>query len=258
MNRQIPEQWKKLSRGVLKNTTDAVLFLLAFGIGIAGSGRTTTGVYEAARWAEGINVDRIRRALAHMKSKGWIKGNLMVTKEGQQRINTFVPEVRQYPKRWEGVWYLVSFDIPERLAWKRNNFRTALVCMGFGKLHASLWISPYNFLGDVGEYCKRECLARYVMLATSEKLGTRQSCELADQVWRLEELNAGYCEWIESYSKDNTDPTVQFKHIFEYCALLRRDSFLHTALLPSPWHGERAHKLFQTIAPLQVKVDGPC
>lgn len=252
MTKLISEQCKEASLGVIKNATDLVLFLLAFGIGLSTSGRSSRGVYEAARFAEGVNVDRIQRALTHLKSKGWIKHDLTVCSEGQKRLNTFVPEVRKYPKRWKGVWYLVSFDIPEKIAWKRNNLRTALERMGFGKLHQSLWISPYNFLGDVEKYCKNEQLQKFVLPAISDKVGTRMSQELADQVWHLEQLNNGYHAWIREYEKRNTDPEAQFKLIFEYSALLRRDPFLHKPLLPRPWYGDQAHKLFRKLAPLAI------
>jgi len=253
MTKLISQQCQDVSLGAIKNATDLALFLLAFGVGLSGSGRTTKGVYEAARWAEGVNVDTIRRAITHMRSRGWIKGNLMVTTQGQKRLNTFIPEARKYPKRWEGVWYMVSFDIPERIAWKRNNLRTSLGRMGFGKLHASLWISPYNFLGDVVKYCKSEQLQKFVLPAISDKVGTRQSCELADQVWHLEKLNDDYRTWIEEYKKGIADPEQHFKLIFEYSALLRHDPFLHKPLLPSPWYGEKAHQLFKILAPLKIK-----
>ncbi|MDO8505835.1 MAG: PaaX family transcriptional regulator C-terminal domain-containing protein [bacterium] len=252
MTKLISQQCKEISLDAIKNTTDFVLFMLAFGVGLGVSGRSTRGVHRAAQFAEGVNVDQIRRAIAHMRSKGWIKRDLHVTREGQKRISTFIPEVRKYPKRWSGVWYLVSFDIPERIAWKRNNFRIALSRMGFGKLHASLWISPYNFLGDVARYCKSEQLQKFVLPAISNKVGTRMSQELADQVWRLEQLNDSYRAWIEQCGKGITDPEDHFKLIFEYSALLRRDPFLPKPLLPSPWYGEQSHKLFKTLAPFRI------
>ncbi len=252
MTKLISTQCKEISLDVIKNTTDLVLFILAFGVGISTAGRTSRGVHEAARWAEGVNVDMIRRAIAHMRSKGWIKRDLHVTCEGQKRITAFVPEVRKYPKRWSGIWYLISFDIPERIAWKRNNLRTSLRRMGFGKLHESLLISPYNFLGDAQQYCKAERLSEYVLPATSKEVGTRASKELADRVWGLNELNNEYRKWIELCEDGTTDPEEQFAQIFSYRALLRRDPFLPKPLLPSPWYGAQAHKLFQTIAPIKI------
>lgn len=256
MTKVISEKFKEVSADALRNTTDFVLFMLAFGIGLGVSGRSTRGVHQAAKWAEGINVDSISRAIQHLKSKGWIKHNLELTTEGQKRLQTFIPKVRQYPKRWKGTWYLVSFDIPEKLAWKRNNFRTALLRLGFGKLHASLWISPYNFLGDVEAYCKTDRLDCYVILGTSKELGTRMSQDLADRVWKLEELNEGYAQWIVAHKKwkedGDGDPEAHFGLVLDYSALLRRDPFLPSPLLPTPWYGDRAHKLFRTLAPIPV------
>lgn len=252
----ISERFKELSLGALKNTTDFALFFLAFGIGLSKNEYSPRGVFKAAQWAEGVNVDSIIRAIRYLKSKGWIKSNLELTLEGQKRLQTFIPAVQKYPQHWKGTWYLVSFDIPEKLAWKRNNFRTALGRLGFGKLHASLWISPYNFLGDVEEYCKTDRLDRYVILGTSRELGTRMSQELADKVWKLEELNERYAQWIMAYKKwkqeGSEDPEVHFSLVVGYSALLRRDPFVPRSLLPMPWYGDRAHKLFHILTPIPV------
>lgn len=256
MNTKIPEKFKELSGGVLRNTADAILFFAAFGIGLSKSEYSPRGVYKAAQWAEGINVDTVARAIKYLRSKGWLKGGLEVTDEGQQRLNTFIPEARKYPRRWNGTWYLVSYDVAETLAWKRTNFRNALLRLGFGKLHASLWISPYNFLGDAEEYCKTDRLDRYVILGTSKELGTRMSQELADRVWKLEELNGGYAQWIAACKKwkreESKDPEVHFSLVFGYSSILRRDPFLPRPLLPTPWYGDRAHQLFKTLAPIKV------
>ncbi len=244
MTKIISDQFKEISAGVLKNLTDTVLFMLAFGIGMSTTGRSVRGVHQAAQWAEGLNVDSIRRALDQLKSKGWIKRDLHVTREGQKRLATFIPEPRKYPKRWSGIWYLISFDIPERLSWKRTNLRASLRRMGFGMLHESLWITPYNFLGDAQEHCKAERLAEYVLPATSKEVGTRASKELANRVWKLEELNRKYAKWINACNEGSADLEQEFELIFSYSALLRRDPFLPKPLLPSPWYGERAHALF--------------
>ena len=247
MTQLISKQCKDISLGALKNVTDMVLFTLAFGVGLSVSGRSSRGVYEAARFAEGVNIDQIRRAITHLKSKGWIKRDLSITSEGQKRLTTFVPEPRKYPRRWSGIWHLVSFDVPERLAWKRNNLRSALRRMGFGKLHESLWISPYNFLGDVQVYGKEERIKDYILPAISKEVGTRRSKELAEQVWNLAELNENYRRLFEAHSVQKEDQQKLIKLIFTYSALLRKDPFLPVPLLPLPWHGKKAHEVFYSI-----------
>ncbi len=49
----------------------------------------------------------------------------------------------KYPK-WDGIWRIVSFDIPESKRNNRNLLRDYLNCLGFRFLQKSLWITPYK------------------------------------------------------------------------------------------------------------------
>lgn len=249
MKQHISPRWKSISCGVLKSTADLALFAIAYGIGLAKEPPTAKGVWSAVQWAEGVDCDSIVRTVKYLRSKGWIKQKLGITAEGQKRLNTFIPEPRTYPKRWNGTWYLVSFDIPERLRRKRDELRQALVRLGFGKLHSSLWISPYNFFGDVKKYLKNAYIDDFVILATSNHVGTEISNELANRIWKLEELNEDYGQWIKQYKAcQEGNMQGRFELMFSYGALVRRDPFLPKPLLPAPWRGSTTHELFQTIS----------
>ncbi len=43
----------------------------------------------------------------------------------------------------DGKWRMLSFDIPEKLRNKRNQFRLSIKRVGFKKVQASLWACPY-------------------------------------------------------------------------------------------------------------------
>ena len=48
------------------------------------------------------------------------------------------------PKRWDGKWRLLIFDIPERRRGVRTNIRKTLVMLGFVRLQDSVWAYPYD------------------------------------------------------------------------------------------------------------------
>ncbi len=255
MNTAFPVKLKEYSLGFLKSTLDVALFTLAFGAGVALAGsKDPRRVWEAAEWAQEVNVDSFVRAFARLREKGYIKRNLTMTREGQQRLQAMFPHPRTYAAHWNGTWYLVSFDVPEQLGWKRNYLRQTLKQLGFGKLHASLWITPYNFLGDVRVYCKHEHLGEYVILATSHELGTQRSKELADRVFHLDALNNDYAllcsapkahpPLAEAVKHSTENPQEEFEFFVRYCALVQQDPFLPKPLLPHPWYGHTAHRMF--------------
>lgn len=47
------------------------------------------------------------------------------------------------PKKWDGKWRMLIFDIPETKRSLRDKVRCTLVSIGFVKLQDSVWIFPY-------------------------------------------------------------------------------------------------------------------
>ena len=48
------------------------------------------------------------------------------------------------PKRWDGKWRILIFDIPERRRLVRSKIRTTLMAWGFARLQDSVWIYPHD------------------------------------------------------------------------------------------------------------------
>lgn len=47
------------------------------------------------------------------------------------------------PKRWDGKWRIIIFDVPEKLRGKRDLLRKELNNFGFTQLQRSVWAYPY-------------------------------------------------------------------------------------------------------------------
>ncbi len=48
------------------------------------------------------------------------------------------------PKRWDGKWRILIFDIKEQRRWVRDRLRITLVGLGFLQLQRSVWVYPYD------------------------------------------------------------------------------------------------------------------
>jgi hypothetical protein len=48
------------------------------------------------------------------------------------------------PKRWDGKWRVLVFDIPERRKGLRPKVRHVLTAIGFIRLQDSVWVYPYD------------------------------------------------------------------------------------------------------------------
>ena len=57
-------------------------------------------------------------------------------------------ELREYqknkPRRWDGKWRILVFDIPEYRRGTRQKLRMTLQAIGFSRLQNSVWVYPYD------------------------------------------------------------------------------------------------------------------
>lgn len=69
-----------------------------------------------------------------------------ITPAGQRRLRLLELDnfEIQKPKRWDGRWRVVIFDIKETKRKTRDKLRLSLVRLGFVRLQDSVWVSPYD------------------------------------------------------------------------------------------------------------------
>ncbi|MGZ6005352.1 MAG: hypothetical protein ACXWLH_04345 [Candidatus Saccharimonadales bacterium] len=89
-----------------------------------------------------------RRLISYMKSQGLLVGEyehgLKITKKGRQRLTEVEFENLQIPtqKKWDHIWRLVFYDIPEVKRSGRESLTNKLRGLGFFQLQQSVWIHP--------------------------------------------------------------------------------------------------------------------
>ena len=74
-----------------------------------------------------------------------------ITPKGERRLrNMLIDEVViKNPKRWNGKWHLVMYDLPIRFKKGREALRWKLKDLGFFQFQKSAWIYPYPCEGEV-------------------------------------------------------------------------------------------------------------
>lgn len=95
-----------------------------------------------------------RSVLSRLISKGYIrltekagKKSVELTDLGQrylQREDLLENMRTKRPRRWDGRWRLVMFDIPERRKKDRERLRNVMMEAGFAIFQDSVWIYPYD------------------------------------------------------------------------------------------------------------------
>ncbi len=71
---------------------------------------------------------------------------IRLTEKGQSTIESL--ELKDWkidkPKKWDGKWRMLIFDIPERRKSLRDKIRSTLLYIGFLRIQDSVWIFPYD------------------------------------------------------------------------------------------------------------------
>ena len=93
--------------------------------------------------------DIINRARDRLLKKGYLchEGRgLAITPRGEARLRFLEPKVSlpSKPRRWDGKWRVLIFDIPERRNSLRKKIRITLIAIGFVRLQDSVWVYPYD------------------------------------------------------------------------------------------------------------------
>lgn len=74
------------------------------------------------------------------------------------------------PRKWDGKWRLLIFDIPERRKKIRGQVRSTLIMLGFMRLQDSVWVYPYD------------CEDYMIILKADLKIGKEVLYIIADQI----------------------------------------------------------------------------
>jgi len=77
----------------------------------------------------------------------------------------------QKPKKWDGQWRIVSFDIKEKRKFAREKLRATLTRIGFVRLQNSVWVFPYD-CEDLIALIKLDCsVGKDVLYLIAARLG---------------------------------------------------------------------------------------
>lgn len=244
---------KKFTKGAVSTFTDAVLATFFYGLEFATHGRGGASYSAAARSAdkdfERFNSETIARALRELRRKGLVQAfkeknkELQITEAGRARLESILPHYD--PKRaWDGILYLVTYDIPVEHNKDRSLLWRFLKKIGCGLLQESLWITPYNPKKLLEEFIGERGLHGMVLVSYIGKdgsIGGMEFEELLERVYGLSELNRRYTEFIAEYRQRYS----RAQATFHFLSILADDPQLPFELLPEDWVGDEAYQIFR-------------
>jgi len=157
------------------------LFLLFFDIFISSQKFSPSYGYRrlANKYLEKRNYDQkiVYQKIKYWQRQGYINSfvgkkekYIELTKKGRRylfRLSLSKIKIKR-PKRWDGKWRVVIFDIPEKLRHQRDIIRDKLISLGFRRIQMSVYVYPFECTREVRTISKRLFIDRCVLIMISE------------------------------------------------------------------------------------------
>lgn len=149
--------------GLAKGLTKALLVGLGAGaiIGLAlvfpGAGYLYKE-FKKEQWERAKKRGRLGGAIKRLEKQklvSWKEEDgeliLTLTEKGKKKVLRYkIDEMKiQKPKKWDGLFRVITFDVPEAEREARDFFRKKLKSLGFYQLHKSVFVHPYECRNEI-------------------------------------------------------------------------------------------------------------
>ncbi len=164
---------KKILRGL---ATGALLYVAA------SSPRGARQINKLIAKRVTMQLYRMRKRLKALEKEGYIilqgekvvltpKGELLLTQIQGEDVTLTIPH------RWDGIWRLVAYDIPNKKKTQRDSFRAQLKEWGFVQVQESIWVFPYESKEEVAIVAKYLGINPFVLYMTAAHLPGEQDVQ---------------------------------------------------------------------------------
>jgi len=202
----------------------------------------------------------IRRALDNLErneliDKLEVRGQVRyrLTDTGEAKLRNMADFKERAKNNWDGRWRTVFYDIPDDHSIKRDLLREFLRFHSFGKLQKSCWVSPYNCVVEVKNFCVNNRILKHICFQEGKIVTGIDDEDIVEKAWGMTALRKRYADLIkdaENFLKQIggkkdadgvLDPYLELRE--EFIEIVRLDPILPKALTPDNWPRERAKRI---------------
>ena len=198
---------------------------------------------------------RLRKAgLIVTKKVSRMETAIYLTNEAHTRLPPIAKPLSSWNKKWNHIWYVLVYDVPEAQRQYRDGLRTFLSRMRMGCLQRSVWVTPRDIRPEYDDLIKATDVNQYSFLFHSETVLGRDAQDIVTSAWnfeRLYEIQKWFCEvWTEnmdtlksSKPSRQTLATIAREEMSAYASAMAEDPLLPYELWPSEYLGAQVYNL---------------
>jgi len=241
----------KLTSGVFNSLIDVCLFVFFLNLNGLAMSRGKVNILQAIDSAVSLtkitNANSLKRVIYRAKHKSWIKKKedyLKITQKGMDRLRRIMPEYEE-KRPWDGIIYLITYDIPEERRKSRDWLRDYIERLGCAMMQRSVWLTPYNPKKLIAEFVKDNRIAGLVLVSELKEgsyIGGKPIDEALEKIYRLDDIYVEYMNFLREVEKGEIKgPEL----IMRYFAVLKKDPQLPFELLPAGWPCKEANEYYE-------------
>lgn len=235
-----------------------LLFTVLGELVLPGGGTVWTSTVIEALGRVGVEEKAARQALMRTAADGWLasqrhgrrtlwtlsdSGRRLLT-EGAKRIYGF----HGLQQEWDGRWLLVLARAPESDRPARHLLRTRLAWAGFGSPAPGVWVSTHpDRTAEAESALRRSGVRDDAQIFVAKHHGGGPLTAMVAQAWDLAAIEGDYESFLAEFehhtSADPLADVIRLVHAWRRFPSV--DPALPRQLLPSPWSGEQAARLFR-------------
>lgn len=104
---------------------------------------------------------------------------VVLTKRGQDLLKLIqIKDIELIkPEKWDSIWHLVSYDIPEKKKKERDFFRFKITELGFKQIQDSLWVYPFECREEIAIISQTLGLSPYIAYLNTDHLPLQNKLE---------------------------------------------------------------------------------
>lgn len=137
-------------------------------------------IFKTFKKSRNFSDKQIQNGLYALKRRGFVKIiqekdekiKIELTNKGKVRVREFSLDSLKIskPKKWDGKWRVVIFDIPNKFNQAREALRKKLKDLEFYQLQKSVWVNPYPCEDEILFIANLFEIERFLEILVVEKL----------------------------------------------------------------------------------------
>jgi len=175
---------------------------------------------------------------------------VILTDKGFEELCFTFPSFRYMKTKWDGVWRILSYEIPEKKRELRDKLRREVAGWGLGPWHRSFWLTPHPVITQLKKLISQKEEEQYVQAFESQHVFGDKNI-LIEKVWQISNLDKQYRElfkkWHDALSQEKPKLDKMKLVVDTYVDVLRLDPGLPAELIGSKWIGFEAFTIFKEV-----------